>query len=87
MWVQKVDRLERFVVLQLVSCEEIFSVECTHTPGHITRESAWLVILLMPPEVFGACVSLSTVAVVHRLAFRSFADPPSLSSVDFTRRS
>jgi hypothetical protein len=33
MWVQKVDRLERFFVFQLVSCEEIFSVERTHTPG------------------------------------------------------
>jgi hypothetical protein len=44
------------------------------------------VILLVSPQVFGACVSLSTMAVVHRLAFRSFADSPSPRSVDFTRR-
>jgi hypothetical protein len=71
-------------VFQFVSCEKIFSAERTLASGHITGESSRLVILLMSPEVFGACVSLSTVAVVHRLAFRSFADSPGPCSVDFT---
>jgi hypothetical protein len=73
-------------VFQLVSCQEVLSVERASTSLDITGVSTRLVILLVSPEVFGAGVSLSTVAVVYRLALRSFANPSGPRSVDFSRR-
>jgi hypothetical protein len=68
-------------VFNLVSCEEVFSVERAPTSLDITRECSRLVILLVSPEMFGACVSLSTMAMVHRLTLRSFADSSSPRSI------
>jgi hypothetical protein len=68
-------------VFHFVSCEEVVSVKRAPTSLDITRESSGLVILLVSPEMFGACVSLSTMTMVHRLALRSFADSSSPRSI------
>lgn len=68
-------------MFQLVSCEKVFSVERTQTSLDIAGEGSRLVILLVSPEMFGACVSLSTMAVMDRLTLRSFANSSSSRSI------
>ncbi len=60
-------------MFRFVSGQEIFSGKRSITPRDIAWESSGLMILLVPSEMLGTCVSLAAIAVVNWHSFSSFA--------------
>ena len=60
-----------------VSGQEIFSGKGSITSRDIAGEGSRLMILLVPSEMFSACVGLTAIAVVDWDSLSSFADSAS----------